>query len=57
LPWSLETTRYGFKINMAAMEVEEDKIDVLVKVEIGIQRQEMPSINLYLQKQCFLFLE
>jgi len=38
LPWSLETTRGGYKINMAAMEVEEDKIDVVFKVEIGIQR-------------------
>ena len=38
LPWSLAgTTRCSYKINMAAMEVEEDKIDVVVKVEIGIQ--------------------
>ena len=34
LPWSLETTRCGYKISMAAMEIEEDKIDVVVKVEI-----------------------
>ena len=38
LPWSLETTRCGYKINVAAKKVEEDKIDVVVKVEIGIQR-------------------
>ena len=38
LPWSLETTRCGYKINMAAKEVEEDKIGAVVKVEIGIQR-------------------
>ena len=38
MPWSLETTRCGHKINMAAMEVEEDNTGVVVKVEIGIQR-------------------
>ena len=38
LQWSLETTRCGYKINMAAisMEVMEDKINVVVKIETGI---------------------
>ena len=37
LSCSMETTRCGCKINTAAMEVEEDKTDVVVKVEIGIR--------------------
>ena len=38
LQWSLETTRCGYKINMAAisMEVVEDKINVVVEIETGI---------------------
>jgi len=30
LPWSLETTKCGYKINMAVTEVEGHKIDVVV---------------------------
>jgi len=30
-PWSLETTRCGYKVNMAAME--KGKIDVVVKIK------------------------
>ena len=30
-PWSLETTRRGYKVNMAAMEV--GKIDIVVKLK------------------------
>ena len=30
-PWSLETTRRGYKVNMAAME--EGKIDIVVKLK------------------------
>ena len=40
---------------MAAVEVEEGKFDVVVKVETGIQRREIPLIDLYPQKQCLFF--
>ena len=44
-PWSLETTRCGYKVNMAAME--EGKIDVVVKIkrEQAGKKDEPPKLH------------
>ena len=44
LPWSLETARCGYKINMAA--IEEEKIDVVVKIKQKHGKKDEPLILL-----------
>ena len=39
-PWSLETTRRGCKVNMAAME--EGKIDIVVKLKREQRKKDEP---------------
>ena len=39
-PWSLEATRRGYKVNMAAME--EGKIDVVVKLKREQRKKDEP---------------
>ena len=46
-PWSLETTRRGYKVNMAAME--EGKIDIVVKLKRE-QRKKDEQPKLYGKK-------
>jgi len=48
-PWSLETTRCGYKANMAAME--EGKIDVVVK----IKREQGKKLKICKAENCLCF--
>lgn len=42
LLWSLEAIRHGYKINMAAMDVKEDEINVAVKIKQKHGEKEEP---------------